>query len=353
MKQKKTRNGWKNAIAAGAIGLGALAFNVSAQTINTKPSSLEFKLRNAVVDKSGLTTQNDFTYKQGDYTVKGMLEALPDAEQVNYGLDFIKPEFRLDLGYGDRKDSDSGRVGFTYYPEKDSSKSFIGGNFQYLPGDDRFIGIGGLDLTDELHVEGTADTKGNARIALFPKLNDSSLGIGIGRNSEGDWDANFSYNTESVWANVKYGPNRPFDARLVFGKFDKGFSNAVSSVTGQGDNELDVYPDQTFKFDIANGFFNFFGVGAWVGPNQGDWAVDLRYQEDRRAQANAGYRIGDVGFLKNSVITGGVYRNLSNDTNGATIEYGFTPFDTNSRIRIRADVNEKNTTVGGFLELRF
>ncbi len=353
MEQKKTRNGWKNTFAVGTLALGALASNASAQALDTKPASLELRLRNAIVDKSGLTTQNDFTYKKDDYTVRGMLEVLPDATQVNYGLDLIKPEFRLDSAYGDRKDSDFGRVGFTYYPEKDSSKSFIGGNFQYLPGDDRFVGIGGLDLSDNLHIEGTADTKCNTRLAFFPKLNDSSLGIGVGRNAQGDWDANFSYNTEHLWANVKYGPNRPLDARLVIGKFDKGFSNVVSSVTGQGDNELDVYPDQTFKFDIANEFFNFFGVGNWVGPNQGDWAVDLRYQDNKRAQANVGYRIGDVGFLKNSVITGGVYRNLGNDTNGATIEYGFTPFDTNSRIRIRADVNEKSTTIGGFFELRF
>lgn len=356
MKTEKKQRNWRNALTAGALGIASLTSTAHAQEalkLDTTPAKLELRLRNAVVERQGFTTQNDFTYTKGDYTLKGLVEVLPDAKEANYGLDLTNKDFRLNVGYGDRAQDDVSRFAFTYYPEHDTSKSFIGANVQFLEDTTQFVAIGGFDLEDKLRLEGTFDNEGAARLAFFPKLADASLGIGVGRTADGDVNANFSYNTDNVWANFKFGQNTPLDARLIIGDIDPNFSRYISSVTGQGDNELDTFADQTLKFDIANGFFNHYGVGYFLGKEKGDLAFEFRYQEDKRIKANVGYRIGDVGPFKGAAVLGGVYRDLGQEINGVTGGVGFKIGDSPALFKINADVNERESTLGAFLELRF
>lgn len=356
--QKNRKNMLRNALGAGLVALG-LTQEARGQDKKEDPrSEIKLDLRSAYLDKGRLYTQDLFTYIEGDATLKGMVETFPQSVKTNYGVDLQLPSFRLNAGFQDNSqpDSDLGRFSAAYSPQKDFSKSFIGGAFQYLPEGNRGIAIGGFDLSDKLHAEGTFDTEGDVRAAFFPKLNNATLGVGIGRNKEGDIDGNFSLNNEHIWANVKLG-DRPFDGRLVFGTIDKDFSRYVSSVTGQGDNELDVYSDQTFKFDIADGFFDYFGVGHFVGKEPGDMALDLRFQEGNRAKAAVGYRVGDIGFMENASVTTGIYRDIANEVNGFNIQYNFDTglFHDKSRatIGLRLDVNEARAMAGIFAGFKF
>ncbi len=357
MIHKKQIKTLRNALGAGLVTLSTSS-HAFAQEKESSKGELGLDIRSAYLDKGRLYTQDLFTYKQGDNTLKGMVETFPDSVKTNYGLDFQMPSLKFNAGFQDnaQPDQDMSRLSATFYPQNDPLKSFIGGTFQYLPDGNRGIAIGGFDLSDKLHIEGTFDTAGDVRAAFFPKLNNATLGVGIGRNKEGDIDGNLSLNNEHIWANVKLG-DRPFDGRLVFGTIDKDFSRYVSSVTGQGDNELDVYSDQTFKFDIADGFFDYFGVGHFVGKKPGDMALDLRFQEGNRAKAALGCRIGDIGFMENASITAGIYRDIANEANGFNFQYNFDTglFHDKSRatIGLRLDVNEARAMAGIFAGFKF
>ncbi|MEK6899112.1 MAG: hypothetical protein AABW79_03385 [Nanoarchaeota archaeon] len=324
------------------------------------PAKLTFQSRNAYVhsaEQDTLNTQHSLIYTHPDFTSKTLLETLPEGK-INIGTDFSTNDFRLNLGHGFRENEDMSRASFTFYPQHDSAKSFIGATYQSLPQGNRAIFIGGFDLTDKLHLEATFDTQGNVRGAIFPSLGTGNgvLGIGGGISSEGKFDINASYNTDKIWASIKLG-DRPIDARFVFGDVDPNFTRYITTVTGQGDNELDVFPDQTLKFDIANGFFDYFGPHAFfLGKDQGDIALDIRFKESSKLYGNFSYRLGDIGPLKETAITGGLYRDLSNEKSGVTLETGFKLFDKKSplEIRLKADINEEGKTmIGLFGEIKF
>ncbi len=262
------------------------------------PAKLTFQLRGAYVQSTqggkegyGLNTQNSMIYNHPNVVSNTLLETLPNGD-LNMGTDLSTKEFRFNLGYGTREDEDLARASFTFYPQRDSTKSFIGATYQAIPGDDRVIFFGGADLGDKLHLEGTFDTEGNIRGAIFPNLGTGNgvLGIGAGVSSEGKFDMNASYNTNNIWATVKLG-DRPIDARIAFGNIDPNFTRYVSTVTNQGDNELDVFPDQTLQFDIGkDGFFDYFGSHAlFLGKERGDVALDFRYKENSTVYGNVSY----------------------------------------------------------------
>ena len=360
MTTENTQKNWKNTMAVGALGLATLVSNAQAQDAKLESPKLKLDMRAAYVERAGLNTQNSFTYTTGKDSITGLLETFPDSAQVNYGIDFRhanekgEPSFRLNLGFVDspKGAEDLGRVLFTAYGDEGR---FIGGTYQHLATDDRFVLHGGADLSDKLHVQGTSDTKGNTGAVAFMSLDKGTLGVGGVFNRNGDGEANISYTNEHLWVNTRFG-NRPFDVRLALGNINPQMTRYFQSVTGSGINELDdgSIDDLTFKFDIGNSFFDFFGVEKFLGENVGDAAFDVRYKEDKKIYANGSYRIGDLGPFKDSYVSAGAYRDLAREINGATLETGFSLFDSkNVGARIKADVNEQDATLGAFLQWRF
>lgn len=336
-----------------ALGTALLAGSLNSQSLAEMPSpELSFTSKEAWVGDYGLNTQQLVNYNFDQSKLTGLLETLPNGD-INAGLDFRSPSYRLNFGLGNRDGGEElGRASFTYYPEEDSLKSFIGTSLQHIPEGDRAIFFGGLDLSDKLHLEGTFDTAGNVRGTVFTKFEGGLLGLGGGIDTEGNLTGELSYNTDKIWTDIKFG-DRPLDARLVIGKVDPVFTRYVASVTEQGNNELDVFPDQTLKFDIGNKFFDFYGVGFFLGKEEGDMALDLRYKENERVYANVAMRLGEIGPLEDVLITAGPYYDIANKEPGITFGLGTKLLDGKLDIRLKADIQDDEQRFGIFGSISF
>jgi hypothetical protein len=333
MKYKRTRNGWGNTLAAGALALAAHANAQDGQAAPEKKidASLEHftfgtRFYGEKADDSSLFTQTVFGYKNEHSDARGILATQPN--QTDYGLNTRLGNYEFNLGLKDAyQGSDTERFSLAALGDNDS---FIEGTFNMLPGEERFILAAGTDLEGMLRdfrVEATIDNERNVRGALMYKIKDGTIALGAGTNRWGQADFNFYHSGENTFGKgvgdmfaVKFG-ERPIDARLIIGKVAPEFAKYFATVRNLGDNELDVYGDQTLQFNSGGDRdvrVDYFGAGTeFLKREAGSWAIDARFQEDDRAYVDFGYSFGKVGVFDNLRTVTGAYHDFNTDTTGA------------------------------------
>src|SRR3989344_872916 len=304
------------------------------------------------LSESGFATQNTILYKDAKQKATTMIETLTNSD-ANLGLDYKRGWFQLNAAFGVRQEEDVGRISLVANKSKDT---YLGATLISQPEEDQGILIGGIGLEDKIRLEGAIDSFGNVRGRSLWYLDDSFFSIGGGRNKEGDLDVNLSYNTESIWASVRLGENKPLDARIVIGKIPLRKSDFFASTRDTGINMPDNYIDQTFKFTIGTNPVFSTNLGApysLLGTQPGDYNLDVRYIEDTLISGSASLRVGDLGPFKRTSITAGVYTELPTATIGGFGVLG-TDIGKNISLYLKGELREDHhNSLGIFYELRF
>ncbi|MCH7568919.1 MAG: hypothetical protein IIA87_05885 [Nanoarchaeota archaeon] len=369
----------KNIVASAALAAGSLAGEAIAQEernledrigiverreqVSDTRTALKGKVKSVgFYDESGIWSQSSFNGKYGDLSLRTIVSTSPD--QNDYGFNISSNRYEANFGFGEGVDGsvDVGRASFSFLGEGDS---FLETTLQYDQSEgDGLIFSAGSDLEGVLakfRAEGTFDMERNARGVVFYDLGEGIVGLGGGISEDGTSDFNLNWGGENTFgegldtfAYVKFG-DRDFDGRLAIGNISKDLGIFAGSVRGLGNNELDDYGDQTYKFDIGDDpdiSVNYFGAATWfLDEEPGSWAFDIRYEEKERAYVDFGYRLGDIGPFRNSAILVGVNRDLIDDFTGARVQYLFD-IGEHAEAGITGSVNEdgdvKGSLYGGF-----
>lgn len=311
-------------------------------------------------EEAGISTQNLFKLKWGDLAIKGMISTAPD-DIYNTGLDVKTKKWRLNFGAQEIPDGTQGHALGTLYFDK----AFAGGAVQ-LRSKDNPVGIafGGYEFSPNFSTEATADTEGNIRAVGFTPVGEGLFGAHVALNKDREPEAGFSYNTDKLWANVRFGESRKLDARLVIGDVNPRHTQYWQSVTGSGVNDLsDLFydTDHTFKFGIGKDInFDFFGPeNKFLGEESKSTALELRLRENNKLTAKLAHRIGSIGPFDRLYVMGGVEIGLQDlgfqDKYTGILETGFTIKDLENasfKVQGRLD-NDGEARIGAFLEIAF
>ena len=253
---------------------------------------------NSLHDQTGLHTQEKFklSLTEPKLAVVAAHEHTP-ARDI-YGLDITNTNFRVNVGHGRTVEGvDSYRGLMTLYADG----AFLGAKYLNLTdGLNEHISMhAGVPFGETLEARVMLGDTGISAIG-FLKNKDSTLGVGGGSDFEGNWDANISYASPEALMWVRGGEVMPLDVRLFVGNPGIRRNMYAMNVTGSGFNERDDFAeldDPTFRFGLgsdARTRTDFYGAsGAWLGPEVGNIAVNLRFQEGNRAIAELGYRASE------------------------------------------------------------
>lgn len=315
--------------------------------------------------EDGFHSQNLFTLGFGDNKMKVLLGSQPEGV-YEAGFDLTNNDFRINAGFldNDSNSSRQGHISGTLY-FNDNPWNFLGGSAQFTPaGDTVGVGFLGHEFSNKLNLQAILDTEGNARGAAITPLGPGLFSAHAGLNSDSETDFGFSYNTERVLTNIRFGESRNLDASLVIGNVPKENTKYWAGVQGNGINDLgDMFydTDRTFKFDIGNNpSFDFFGPESkYLGREAGDAAIQFRVKEDQLFRIKGGYRLGDLGPLNDLYAAGGVDLGLKefslNDSNTYFVQTGFQPsiLGDNAEVNFKVQEHDGDVAAGVYLQLKF
>lgn len=356
--------------SAAAVSAGVTGTTLAQDSAPEPKPELKLDLK-VSSDDSGIYNQNLFIYESngnGKRRFELFQESRPSG-QLDFGFNYSTVGFNLDLGFRDLDNggdifSVSGRI-----HDNENCKyagdgtfecgPFLGATYERLTNRDRGIVTGGFNLLEgKLHIQGTADTDGNARAVFYPRFDEGILAFGLALDETQNVGANVSFSNESTHLAVQIKENGTFDGRVVLGDVFPRKVNYFSRVVGKGINALHTLGDQTFQFGIGeNPRFEFAEEMSMLGREPGDIALYARFREGLRAYSNLAFRVGDIGPLQNAYGAIGIYDNLSgedfgfpDDIDGITLEGGF---DIVNNAQLRAKYDFGTDSFGAFGRIEF
>jgi len=298
-------------LAAATLATAAL-YTGSALAEEPKPVRTEARI--SVETNRDPTLQGILSYDKHKLFLEG------SNNKADIGANIEDKNFRINLSYRHRKDSDVARA----LAVLRSNGHFAGLEYQFLA-EDHHVGtaVAGTKISDFLSLEATIDSDKNARGVAFVEFAGNLFSLGGGGDFNKDWEANTSYTRKlseniTLYSHLRIGDGDFLDARLMAGPGVYGKkSRAVFTATESGINCTSKVSEATFPFFL--GGFDLTGADTATGKKTGGMAIDIRYIHNNRGYCNVAINAGDHLFVKDVTPSFKFNRNLATNTNYVTM----------------------------------